>query len=532
MKIKRTHWISLYCTTCFCLLFTGLLRAYQVADGSPVAAPTAAKYIFYWGKFQCDLSPTTNYTGKFTCTAAAFRQMLHSTPYLWTGAGMAGQITFKLEGIPVTATRSGQDYPAMIGQLDEAIGQKVNAGQVLQLTELQLDAQTPGRIEFHIETAGQAPAGSGPYTAANMLNTRFLNLVIWGREDIYDNSNRDFFSQTEFWQTVKQLPVLEWAPYARPQPVRAGIRLYELGETPLDLRAGLDPAEYHAMLKNLENYRHLLKPGAAVSLTLHSAAQHEQLYEKTMYIVGDADPRLALRRNRDTHSLKIRWGAWEQTLPGLYLLELKDAESNTIVVDPPIELIGRVTASERPAMLSGRPEFWIDGQPVPDMVFRLTTPLDSAVVKPGQPLPQGVFAHPDSTDNAFMVQFDIDALSAPGYSLPDIHFSLRYYTLRENGRLRNSLDALRVAPGTDLAKLHTPVAAGAGYAVDLEFLQETDAKLSVFSETGETVFTLDNKYPPGRHTVELPRLVFRRPGRYFLFLNTALGVARQELVLE
>lgn len=458
--------------------------------------------------------------------------MLHSTPYLWTGAGMAGQVTFKLEGIPVAATRNGQDYPALIGQLDETIGQKVNAGQVLQLTELQLDAQTQGRIELHIETAGQAPAGSGPYTAANMLNTRFLNLVIWGREDIFDNANRDFFTQTEFWQTVQQLPVLEWAPYAVPQPVRAGIRLYELGEIPLDLRAGLDPAGYRAMLKNLENYRHLLKPGAAVSLTLHSAEQHERLYEKTMYIVGDSDPRLALRRNRDTHSLKIRWGAWEQTLHSLYLLELKDAQGNTIVVDPPIDVIVRIAAPERSAMLTGRPEFWIDGQPAPDMAFRLTTPLDSAFVEPGQPLPQGVFVHPDSTDNAFMLQFDIDALTAPGYTLPDIQFSLRYYTLRENSRLRNTLDALRSAPGTNLAKLHAPVAAGAGYAVDLEILEETDARLSIFTPDGENVFTLDNKYPPGRHTVEIPRIAFRRPGQYFLFLNTASGVARQELVLE
>lgn len=446
---------------------------------------------------------------------------------------MAEQIAFKLEGIPVRATRNGQDYPAMIGQLDEAIGQKVNAGQVIQLTELQLEAQIFGRIECYIEADEHQPEEPGYRTAANMLNTRFLNLVIWGREDIYDNANRDFFSQTEFWQTVKQLPVVEWAPYVKPQTVRAGIRLHELGETPLDLRAILEPADYNALLKKLENYRHLLKPGAAVSLTLHSAAQHERLYEKTMYIVDDADPRLALRRDRDTHTLEITWGGLKEKIDNLYLLELEDARGNKILADPPATVRRTIRQSERSPMLAERPEFWIDGLPVPDMQFQLSTSTSSVVIGPGQPMPNlEVPVNSDSSAVVNALQVQLDALQAPGYSMPDLRFTLNFYTMRENLRVRNQLQSLLASPGTTLIKLHAPIKAGAGYAVDLEVLEETDAKLSVFTPDGENLFSLDNRYPPGRHTVELPRLVFRQPGRYFLFLNTVLGVARQEWVLE
>jgi len=183
-------------------------------------------------------------------------------------------------------------------------------------------------------------------------------------------------------------------------------------------------------------------------------------------------------------------------------------------------------------MLAERPGVWIDGQPVPDMTFRLSTETQSVVVLPGQPLPVLGFAKQDSSAMVNTVQIALDSLQAPGYTLPALHFSLNFFSLLENLRVRNQLHALLAAPGTALVKIHPPVRAGAGYAVDLEILEETAANLSIFTPEGENVFSLENKYPPGRHTVEIPRITFRRPGLYYLFVNTAFGVARQELVLE
>lgn len=528
----RPAWLI---TPMLCLFFGPCLFAWQIADGSPPATfNSGSKYIFYWGKLQCELTPNSGYIGKMSCSTSEFRQMLHSTPYLWTGTSMAQSIAFKLEGQPVAATRGGMDYQALIGRLDETIGKKASAGQVLQLTELQLEEGIYGRIDLIIENPDDGgksqPFAASP--ASNMLNTRFLQQVVWGREDIYENSNRDFFSENEFWQTIQQLPFVEWSSYAEPQPVRASIRFSDQGETVFGVRTNLEAAAYRGTVESLSNYRHLVAPGSIVTLSLHTANQYDRLFEKNMYIVPDNDPRLALRRDRDTHTLKIKWSGWAQIIDNLYLLNLSDAAGNAIIADPPMAIRDLIREDELATILSSRPEFWIDGQAVTDMRFHLTTPLQSLVINPDDQMPEMLMSPQQDSILRDGFRLQIDSLYAPGYAIPEIVFSLNFYNLRENLRVRNTFDALLAAPGTGLVTLHSPVSAGAGYAVDLEILKETNAKLSIFKSTGENVFTLDNKYPEGRHTVEIPRIVFRQPGKYFLFLNTTFGVAKQELVLE
>lgn len=531
MKIKRTHWISLYCTACFCLLFSVWVRAYQVADGSPVVPLTTAKYIFYWGKFQCDLSPANNYSGQLECTVPEFRQLLHRTPYLWTGTGMAAQLSFKLEGYTVHATRGENDYTALIGTLDEAIGQKVEPGQLLRITDIELDGQTMGRIDLVLQAVSTPVQNTlQPTPWSNYFNVNYLEKVVWGREDIYDNSNRDFFSETEFWQSIQQLPYLEWVPYVDPQPVNAGIQFHNLWEAVFGMSSNLDA--YSQMVESLGSYRHLTKPGAVITLNLHTA-QHDRLFEKNMYIVADDDPRLALRRNRDTHTLEIKWGGYKEKIENLYLLKLTDARGATLVTDPPAVVNRTMRKLERKPMLTEQPEFRIDGQPVPDMVFRLSTQGKATVINSGQPMPDlEIPIAQEYADSFHLLQIALDSFHVPGYEMPDLHFVLNFYAMPQNLRVRNQLESLKAAPESTLVKLHEPAKAGDGYAVDIEVLEETDAKLSVFTPEGENLFSLDNKYPPGRHTVELPRMIFRQPGRYFLFLNTVFGVARQEWVLE
>ena len=534
MNNKRIPLFLLFRMVLFCLISCSPLAAYQNADGNPAVLLSGAKYIFYWGKLQCDLSPANQYSGKYSCTAAEFRQILHSTPYLWTGNKMAEQVAFQLEGLPVVATHRAFDYTALIGVLDELVGQKVVAGQVLRITHLQLDEQTSGQIELMIEAQGAAqsePRPTAPTAASNMLHTRFLQQVIWGREDIYENSNRDFFSETEFWRTVQQLPVVEWAPYTQAQPILASIRLHDLSETAFSLRANLEAPAYRQMVENLENYRHLLKPGSVVTLSLHSADQYERLFEKNMYIVGPDDPRLALRRNRDTHTLRISWGGWKETIDNLYLLKLNDAAGRTIDTDPAIEFVRGMRKVDMEAFLKEQTEFWIDDQAVPDMSFQLQAPTQTLALIAGQALPDSFLTDQDLNSKE-MFELKLDSFQTTGYALPEISIVLRFYNLAENLRVRNQLSSLLAAPATALVKLHPPLSVGPGYAIDLEVLKETDAKFSIFKPDGENVFTLDNKYPPGRHTVEIPRLVFREPGKYFLFLNTVFGVAKQELLLE
>ena len=60
------------------LLFLSTIpaQAFQVADGTPPAPSTAGKYIFYWGKHQCNLSEAEGYRSTLSLSTAEFRQML------------------------------------------------------------------------------------------------------------------------------------------------------------------------------------------------------------------------------------------------------------------------------------------------------------------------------------------------------------------------------------------------------------------------------------------------------------------------
>ncbi|TNE54355.1 MAG: hypothetical protein EP344_14305 [Bacteroidetes bacterium] len=529
------------------VLIVPVTRGYQLADGTPPAPDPPVKYIFYWGGIQADLTAENNFESTHQLTPAQFRQMLHHQPFLWTGNAMAPKVSFRLEGQPVTATRGTDDYLTQIGPLDEKFGQAAAAGKALHLSGLQLEGQTTGRITFlliaseedAVSAGGSTPArGSrrkasrnATYSYAGSTNTQLVKKVIWGREDIYDNANRDYFSATEFWQTVRQLPYIEWQPYTESGPVKAGVQFQDVGQTTLSLTARVEPDLYRGMTDNLQHYRHLVKPGAIISLTLHTVEQHDNLYVKTMTIVPDNDPRLALRRDRDTHTLWVRWGSWEESVPNLYLLELKDDTGTSIPVDPPLDLRRFLSNNEAPGMLATRPEFRIDGYPVPDMTFQLHTPYRTVTVTPDQPMPAAL---PDSVDLEATEQlmFRIDSLQAPGYHLPLLSLSMGFITVSDPLRVRNQLPSLLAAPGSVRIKLRAPVQIGKTISVEFELPERAKAALSIFDQDGWNHHTLDTDFPSGKNQAVLTPKVALQPGTYFLFLNTIFGVARQEFLVN
>lgn len=502
------------------------LPAFQLADGAPPPPHTSPKFIFYWGSLQADLSPANHFRAAEKITVHQFRQMLLRPPHLWTGTALAHQVAFRLDGHPITATKGEQDYVAKLGWLDEHFAQKAAHGQTVRITDLYLAADATGSIDLLLEEPEPTePTESVIWqnTTTSTLNTRLLEQVVWGREDIHELSNRDFFTADEFWQTIRQQPFAVWNPYATPTPIRASIKLATRRQTAQGFSAVLEPDAYRGMVAEVGNYQHLVRPGTLASLTLDTD-QYERLYEKALNIVADNDPRLALRRNRDAHTLQIKWGAVAHVIGNRYLLELRDAAGNPVPADAPQTLPVLVQHGELKHLLALRPQVWIDGLPVPDLAFSLTVGDRHERVLPDQPMPDGLTDDLASTAAALRLH----DLQAGGYDLSALTFSVRSFDPDVPLLLRNTLPVLLNAPGSARIRLEPPVAQGQVYEVFFELLEPAFVRLSVFEPDGWSPYNLEERYAAGKHRVEIPRAVFRRSGQHYLFLNTLFGVAKAE----
>jgi hypothetical protein len=514
------------------LLFFALLAPiFSFQTKQPAPAP-GTKYIFYWGAQQCELTEANGFKGKMTAIPSEFRQMLLSTPRLWNGTAILGTISFKFEGRPVDT----EDYVSQIGALDTAFGQKAVPGQVFQLTGLNLDGRTVASIEINIrepeqkkETAGRGMWQSAP---ASFLNSNLLERVIWGREDIYDTSNRDFFTVTEFWQTVQQLPVVEWKRNATPKPIAVSVQFPDVGNTTFGVGAALEPEDYRRLQQNLENYRHLVKPGATVSLLLKTAEQHDELFQKRLVIVPDNDPRLALRRNRDAHTLTIRWGGWYETIEHLYLVRMSDAQGQILPVDQPIARGRGCSRADALAMLALRPELWIDDQLLPDFSYHLASDSSSATIGPGENVPE-TFTREIKSSILERGMLQMDSFQVAGYDLPPTTLFLNFFEVLNRQQIRNDFKALMAATGSVRIKLNPPTADKTDLYFEITVPELAKITLSIFEPEGAwNVFTLDESFSAGPHLIRVPRSVFRNNGKHFCFLNTPFGVAKQEFMLQ
>jgi len=502
------------------------LFGFQLADGARPAPNTSDKYIFYWGSLQADLTRANNFHATAEIGVQAFRQMLLHAPNLWNGSALVAQVAFRLDGHPVTATRGEQDYVSRLGWLDETFSPTATEGRVLHLTDLRLDDATTGSIDILLKEPETKPFSDVSVWQSNttsMINDQLLEQVAWGREDILDISNRDFFTENEFWQIIRLEPFVVWNPYVAQREVRAGIRVASRTGTEQGFTTVLESNAYRSMVANIANYKHLVRPGSLATLTLHTD-QHDRLYEKALNIVADNDPRLVLRRNRDTHTLRLLWGAMDQTIRNLYLQnDLRDATGALVSVDDQKVMRYTLQAGELEHLLALRPELWIDGQRIPDLAFTLASGDWSAAVQAGKPMPDSL-ATPMLEKNTLQLR----NLQASGYDLSALTFSINFIQSNELLMVRNRLSSLLAANSSARITLHHPVREGKVYSVVFELKEPTRFRLSVFEPDDWTVYSTDDTYLAGTHRVEIPLSVFRNSGKHYLFLNTPFGVARQE----
>lgn len=503
------------------------LFGFQLADGARPASNTSDKYIFYWGSLQADLTRPNNFHATAEVGVRAFRQMLLHAPNLWNGTALASQVSFRLDGHPITATRGEQDYVTRLGWLDETFSPSAIEGKVIHLTDLRLDDATTGSIDIHLKEPDTKPSSDVVVWQTNttsMINSQLLEQVAWGREDILDISNRDFFTENEFWQIIRLEPFVVWNQYVPQREIRAGIRIASRTLTEQGFTTVLESNPYRSMVANVANYKHLVRPGSSATLTLLTD-QHDRLYEKALNIVSDNDPRLTLRRNRDTHTLKIKWGALEQSLRNLYLLDdLRDPEGQLVSVDVLRDLRYTINRGELESMLAHRPELWIDDQNVPDLSFRLSAGDWSAHIPAGEQMPDSLAA----TSIPANATLRLHGLQAVGYDLGAVAFSLNFIQANEAILWRNRLSSLLMAPGSARIVLHPPVLQPKAYSVAFELKEPAFVVLSVFEPDGWAVHTLEEKFTAGTHRVEIPLSAFRNSGKHYLFLNTPFGVAKEE----
>lgn len=500
--------------------------------GLPVLTPApAAKYIFYWGAAQCDLTAANDFKGVILTTPSEFRQLLLSTPRLWNGKTLVRDFSFKFEGKQVNTT----DYVSQIAWLDTNYGQNVIAGQEFNITGLQLDEQAEGTIRLTIRETGPQKEnnrrGAWQSAPASYLNDRLLERVIWGREDIYDTPNRDFFTANEFWHTVRELPVVEWKRYATPKPLAASIQFHHLGATAFGLVSTLEDELYRRLLENLENYRHLVKPGASVSLILKTAEQHDEMFQRRMIIVPDNDPRLALRRNRDAHTLTFRWGAWMEKIEHLYLRHLPGFSGERIPVDEPIGRGSGVPRAEALAMLEQPPELWVDGQRLPEFSFRISSDSSSVRVGPGDRIPDS-FGSEIKSGGLGRGVLQLDSFQVAAYDLPPITLFLNYFDLNNRLLVRNDFNALMAVQGSARIKLYPPKFDKTDLYFEFSIPEQVRASLSVFEPDGRNIYLSEDTFKAGQHTVKVPRGAFLSNGKHICFLNTPFGVSKQEFVIS
>jgi hypothetical protein len=119
-------------------------------------------------------------------------------------------------------------------------------------------------------------------------------------------------------------------------------------------------------------------------------------------------------------------------------------------------------------------------------------------------------------------------MQTPGYDLSSLEFSLSFFTGNNALFMRNTLSALMTAPGSARIKLLPPEEKTKNFEVAFELLEPAAVRLSIFEPDGWNTYTIGDKFPAGRSSVQIPHSVFRRSGKHYLFMNTPFGVAKQE----
>lgn len=510
------------------LACTGAM-AFQFADATAPRPAQPAKYIFYWGQQQSDLTAEQQYKGRLSMTPAAFRQMLLSAPKLWDGTGLIADFSFDLQQFKV----NNKEYFAQIAELDRQFGQPASAGQVFVLTGLLLGNGSTAQIDIELtKPEKEKPPLFGLQGYAPFLNARLMETIAWGQEDKFEISDRDFFTVSEFWQIFGQEPYLEWRSWQEAQPVFAELQIIDAEEVTLSLRFYLEQQPYSDFIRQVRIYQHLIKPGIRATLLLQTSNQYERIYQKSLQLVGDQDERLRLRRNKDFHTLTFIWREWGEMIESLYLQQLADQAGNMQAVDQPVlrRSLATFDIDSLDYWAAESPVFSIDNEPVTGVSFTIHVGNSLSYRVDNGKFDAARFLQVFPTDSLKRNGLRISDIELPGYGASSIQFSIQKNFFSRNSLLQqNKLDKLQLTsttlPGYAIKK---PVQDVKNWKFDLELPRQTDLLISIFNSEGLNNYFEDFIAPSGSSSHNIPQNTITEKGKYTAFLISVFGVTKVE----
>ncbi len=489
----------------------------QTADGSSNKPLTSEKFIFYWGDNQATLTATNEYRAEWVLRPQAFQQMLLRTPYLWNGRAMADRVTFRLDRLPVAATRNGHDYEASVVELYEHFSEKITRGQHLTITDLALTSELVGAIDIRLEEVDSSTFIAAEHYPVSWLDENAITAVQWGLQH-HKIHERDFFTPREALEILRQQPVIEWQPYSLPLPVYVDVQITQGSGVQHGLRILLSDSEaYQQIIRYSEQYRFLLRPNAHVILSLYSN-QYDRLFAHKLRLVNDNDPRLALRR-RDAHQARLQWGPINHKWKNVYLTHFEDANGTTLHADLPYVVHSSLARAKLLDVFTSRPTLWIDDVLITDLAFSISINGTTDRVLPGTPLPR----LPIPEDNN-LCTVHLHDLEAAGYDLSGLAAAVTFIPIQV---LRLPIDE---APQTPSAlTLYLPALTSEAVKIAFYLPEATTLSLVVKDKHKAAIHIIQRLYSAGQHSTLLPKHLFPTPGPYVIVLKAPYGQVEQSV---
>ncbi|MCS6928282.1 MAG: hypothetical protein NZM43_02190 [Saprospiraceae bacterium] len=492
----------------------------QTADGCPGATSTPNRFIFYWGTAQVVLTAEEKYRAVWRLKPREFRQMLLQRPYLWNGCTMSERVIFRLNGTLVVAPYKSRDDEASLLSLYERFSSEIAVGQSFEITDLILTPQHVGNIQVLLE---EQPAGSAASSALHLeryvgswLDESTVVKVHWGPTH-YEVNQRDFFTSREVLEILRQQPVVEWQPHVLPQPVYAEVRITDVGGAQHEKRVFLsDPEAYSPFLQYVERYRFLFRSGARIVLALYSA-RYDRLFEHLLQIVEENDPRLALRRYRDAHRVRLEWGPLAYEWKDVYLARYLNADGDLLPTDLPVIARFHLARALLDSLLTLSPTLWIDGIRVPDLSFSLIADGHANHVRAEDRLPQ---LSPPTEDTIYSIR--INNFHAAGYDLSALEAIVSFVPAHTPLSPPNPKKRIPSA-----LALYSPIVSLESVEITFALPIATPVNVLIKDRSGAAVVETNGLYAAGYHTVSFSRHLFSTTGRYVFYLKTPYGEVQQ-----
>ena len=530
--------------TYYRLLFT---ICFFATIGFDIAAANPEKCIFYWGDMQSVLLQKNNYEAEISVSPHNFRKSMFSQPSLWNGKSLIRDFQFKFEQMDISVATDKEFFNQFIPALDTKYAQTAKAGDLFMIENIPIADGYLGCIKITInkDTLEVTKQRYEFVDAGTSSNFKALARADWGAY-IHSESHaddRDFFTVQEFWQTLKTPPSLEWKADKTPEKMLILISFHDISTK---LNSPVIEFDTTNHVQNMENvmkpYAHLITPGLSVRLELKTANQYHTELQSLLQIVADDDPRLALRRQKNTHKFSVEWGdlKWNSNQ---YLQSFPTADGNQRYADrtsflmlrqewtnPEMYQIGDAfnRTKKLKEMLAARPIIRVDGKEIWPYSFDIQFNKTSYSIAENELLPYdlqdklyGVLTNPNEPSSVFFTLKNIKSKSGYVFDPLELNCFLGGYVEQNYA----SFDYLKRQPQSTKFTLPPPTPnpiSDGNLRVEVVIPHGANAVLTVFDENGKSRYRESKDFPIGLSYFTVPAGMLEK-GINYIFVSTPWG---------